>query len=128
MPHTGFLLTILFGALKFSGASLTFLVALLTGLTIKKIERKDFGLPLFVCAILLLVLQPIIARELDVITGNMESMTSVLLVLLGAMPASPLVIAYSVRYGCDVDLAAKLVVNTCVISIFTIPILAYIYF
>ncbi len=128
LPHTGFLLTILFGALKFSGASLTFLVALLTGLTIKKIERKDFGLPLFVCAILLLVLQPIIARELDVITGNMESMTSVLLVLLGAMPASPLVIAYSVRYGCDVDLAAKLVVNTCVISIFTIPILAYIYF
>jgi predicted permease len=81
-------------------------------------ERKDFGLPLLVCATLLLVLQPIIAKELDVFTGNMESMTSVLLLLLGAMPASPLVIVYSVRYGCDVDLASKLVVSTCVLSIF----------
>jgi len=128
LPHTGFILTIFFGALQFSGISLTLLVALLTGLTLKRMERKDFGLPLFVCATLLLILQPIIAQELDLITGHMESMTSVLLLLLGAMPASPLVIVYSVRYGCDVDLASKLVVSTCVLSILTLPILAYVYF
>jgi predicted permease len=128
LPHTGFLLTVFFGALQFSGISLTLLVALLTGLTLKRMERKDFGLPLFVCATLLLILQPIIAQELDLITGHMESMTSVLLLLLGAMPASPLVIVYSVRYGCDVDLASKLVVSTCVLSILTLPILAYVYF
>lgn len=128
LPHTGFLLTVFFGALQFSGISLTLLVALLTGLTLKRVERKDFGLPLLVCATLLLVLQPIIAKELDVFTGDMESMTSVLLLLLGAMPASPLVIVYSVRYGCDVDLASKLVVSTIILSIFTLPILAYVYF
>ncbi len=128
LPHTGFLLTIVFGALQFSGISLTFLVALLTGLTIKKMERKDFGLPLFTCALLLLIVQPVIAYEIDAVTGHMDSMTSVLLLLLGAMPASPLAIAFSVRYGCDVDLAAKLVVSTCVISMVTLPILAYVYF
>ena len=128
LPHTGFLLTILFGALQFSGLSLTFLAALLTGLTMNKIERKDFGLPLFVCALLLLIVQPVIAYEIDAITGNTESMTSVLLLLLGAMPASPLVIAYAVRYGGDVDLASKLVVCTYALSMFTLPILAYIYF
>ena len=93
-----------------------------------KIERKDFGLPLFVCALLLLIVQPVIAYEIDAITGNTESMTSVLLLLLGAMPASPLVIAYAVRYGCDVDLASKLVVCTYMLSMFTLPILAYVYF
>ena len=128
LPHTGFLLTILFGALQFSGLSLTFLAALLTGLTMNKIERKDFGLPLFSCALLLLVAQPVIAYEIDAITGETESMTSVLLLLLGAMPASPLVIAYAVRYGGDVDLASKLVVCTYALSMFTLPILAYIYF
>lgn len=127
LPRTGFLLTIVFGALQFTGISLTFLVALLTGLTLKKMKREDFGFPLFVCATLLLVVQPIIAYELNVITGNIESMTSILLLLLGAMPASPLVIAFSVRYGCDVDLASKLVVSTCIISIFTLPLLAYLY-
>ena len=127
LPRTGFLLTIAFGALQFSGISLTFLVALLTGLTMKKMKREDFGLPLFACATLLLVVQPIIAYELDAITGNIESMTSILLLLLGAMPASPLVIAFSVRYGCDVDLAAKLVVSTCIMSIVTLPVLAYVY-
>ena len=128
LPHTGFLLTIVFGALQFSGISLTFLAALLTGLTIKKIGRKDLGLPFFTCAALLLLVQPVIAYELDAVTGNIDSMASVLILLLGAMPASPLVIAYSVRYGCDVDLAAKLVISTCALSMLTLPLLAYLYF
>ena len=128
LPHTGFLLTIVFGALQFSGISLTFLAALLTGLTMKKIGRKDLGLPFLSCALLLLLVQPVIAYELDAVTGDMDSMASVLVLLLGAMPASPLVIAYSVRYGCDVDLAAKLVICTCALSIFTLPLLAYLYF
>jgi predicted permease len=128
LPHTGFLMTIVFGALQFSGISLTFLAALLTGLTMKKIGRKDLGLPFFTCAALLLLVQPVIAYELDAVTGSTNSMASVLVLLLGAMPASPLVIAYSVRYGCDVDLAAKLVISTCALSMFTLPLLAYLYF
>lgn len=127
LPHAGLLLTVIFGALKFSGISLTFLVALLTGLTIKSMSRKDFGLPLIACSALLLIAEPIIAREIDAVTGTEESLTSTLLLLLGAMPASPLAIAFSVRYGCDVDLAAKLVVSTCVISVVTLPLLAYIF-
>lgn len=127
LPHTGLILTVVFGALKFSGVSLTFLVALLTGLTIKPMSRKDFGLTLIACSALLLIIEPMIARELDALTGTELSLTSTLLLLLGAMPSSPLVIAFSVRYGCDVDLAAKLVVSTCVLSIATLPFIAYIY-
>lgn len=127
LPHDGLVLTVIFGALKFSGISLTFLVALLTGLTIKRMGRNDFGWPLIVCSALLLVAEPIIAREIDAVTGTEESLTSTLLLLLGAMPASPLAIAFSVRYGCDVDLAAKLVVSTCIISTLTLPLLAYFY-
>lgn len=127
LPQEGLVLTVIFGALKFSGISLTFLVALLTGLTIKLMHRKDFGLPLILCSALLLVAEPILAHEFDRVTGNEESLTSMLLLLLGAMPASPLAIAFSVRYGCDTDLAAKLVASTCVISIVTLPLITYIY-
>lgn len=127
LPQTGLVLTVIFGALKFSGISLTFLVALLTGLTIKPMSQKDFGLPLIVCSALLLVAEPILASALDSLTGTEESLTATLLLLLGAMPASPLAIAFSVRYGCDVDLAAKLVASTCVISMITLPLITYFY-
>ena len=127
LPQTGWILTVIFGALKFAGISLTFLVALLTGLTIKPMNTKDFGLPLILCAALLLVVEPILASWFDTFTGNVESLTSTLLLLLGAMPASPLAIAFSVRYGCDVDLAAKLVASTCVLSIVTLPLVTYLY-
>lgn len=126
-PQSGIVLTIMFGAFKFAGISLTFLVALLTGLTIKPMVRRDFGWPLIVCSALLLVAEPILVSWIDKVTGHEESLTSTLLLLLGAMPASPLAIAFSVRYGCDVDLAAKLVASTCVLSMITLPLITYMY-
>lgn len=127
LPQSGLVFTVIFGAFKFAGISLTFLVALLTGLTITPIVKKDFGWPLIVCSALLLIAEPLLVSWLDKVTGHEESMTSTLLLLLGAMPASPLAIAFSVRYGCDVDLAAKLVASTCVLSIITLPLIAHLY-
>lgn len=126
LPQTGMVLTVVFGFLKFSGVSLTFLVALLTGLTITPLTRKDFGRPLIACALLLLVVEPVLCNTFDRATGE-KTMASTLLLLLGAMPASPLVIAFSVRYGCDTELASKLVVNTCFLSIVTLPLIVLYY-
>lgn len=126
LPQSGLLLTVIFGSLKFAGISLTFLVALLTGLTVKPLMRSDFGRPLIFCAALLLVAEPILAYKFDEAFGEV-SMTSTLLLLLGSMPASPLAIAFSLRYGCDVDLASKLVASTCVLSGITLPLVTYLY-
>ena len=126
LPVSGLLPSIIFGALKFTGMSLTFLVALLTGLTVKPITRKDLGWPLICCALLVLIAEPILAYEFDRHIGA-EGPSSPLLLLLGAMPASPIAIALSLRYGCNVELASKLVVATCIICVATLPLIAYIY-
>ena len=126
LPVSGIFLSVIFGALKFTGISLTFLVALLTGLTVKPITRNDLGLPLICCAILVLIVEPILAYTIDGYIGAQGS-SSPLLLLLGAMPASPIAIALSLRYGCNVDIASKLVVGTCIICVVTLPSIAYIY-
>lgn len=126
LPVNGAFLTILFGAMKFTGISLTFLVALLTGLTVKPITKRDLGWPMICCALLVLIIEPILAYEIDLRIGD-QSPSSALLLLLGAMPSSPIAIALSLRYGCDVELSSKLVVGTCVICAITLPSLAYFY-
>lgn len=126
LPVTGTFITIVFGAMKFTGISLTFLVALLTGLTVKPITKSDLGWPMITCALLVLIIEPLLAYELDLYIGD-QSRSSALLLLLGAMPSSPIAIALSLRYGCDVDLSSKLVVGTCIICMITLPSIAYIY-
>ena len=126
LPVNGTLLTIIFGALKFTGISLTFLVALLTGLTVKPLTKSDLGWPLLTCALLVLIIEPILAYEFDLHIGE-ETPSSALLLLLGAMPSSPIAIALSLRYGCDVDLSSKLVVGTCILCAITLPSIAYFY-
>ena len=126
LPVNGALLTIIFGALKFTGISLTFLVALLTGLTVKPLTKSDLGWPLLTCALLVLIIEPIFAYEFDLHIGE-ETPSSALLLLLGAMPSSPIAIALSLRYGCDVDLSSKLVVGTCILCAITLPSIAYFY-
>ena len=126
LPVNGALLTIIFGALKFTGISLTFLVALLTGLTVKPLTKSDLGWPLLTCALLVLIIEPIFAYEFDLHIGE-ETPSSALLLLLGARPSSPIAIALSLRYGCDVDLSSKLVVGTCILCAITLPSIAYFY-
>lgn len=126
LPVSGTFLTILFGALKLTSISLTFLVALLTGLTIQPMTRKDIGLTLFCSSVLLLVAEPVLAHAFDRYMGD-SSLSNKVVLLLAAMPASPLAVAFSMRYGCDVELASKLVVGTCVLSAITLPILVYVY-
>jgi len=125
-PVSGPILAVIFGALKFISLSLTFLVALLTGLTIKPLSKADLSWPLIFCVILALIVEPMLAYEIDLHVGD-QNISSVLLVLLGAMPSSPLAIALSLRYGCDVGLSSKLVVGTCIICAITLPVITYFY-
>ena len=126
LPTSGPFLDVIFGALKFIGISLTFLVALLTGLTIKPLAKNDFSWPLISCSVLVLVLEPLLAYHFKLQNGN-KDFSTILLLLLGSMPSSPLAIAFSLRYGCNVALASKLVVGTSIICGVTLPIISYYY-
>ena len=123
-PVSGPFLDVIFGALKFTGISLTFFVALLTGLTVRPLTKHDFGMPLIFCSVLVLMLEPILAYYFKLHDGN-KDISSTLLLLLGSMPSSPLAIAFSLRYGCNVALASKLVVGTSIICGITLPLIAY---
>jgi predicted permease len=101
-------------------------VALLTGLTIKPLAKNDFSWPLISCSVLVLVLEPLLAYHFKLQNGN-KDFSTILLLLLGSMPSSPLAIAFSLRYGCNVALASKLVVGTSIICGVTLPIISYYY-
>lgn len=123
-PHQGPVLTILFGALDFAGNSLTFLTAALVGLTLKPITRADLGWPLGICAALLLIVEPVVAYQSHFAIGESPEL-SYLLLLLASMPSASISIAFSLRYGCNAELASKLVAGTTLISIVTLPLFAW---
>ena len=123
-PREGLVLTILFGTLDYVGNSLSFLTAALVGLTLTPIRRTDFGWPLAICAALLLVVEPVIAYRAHFAIGESPEL-SYLLLLLASMPSASLSIAFSLRHGCNAELAAKLVAGTSLISIVTLPLIAY---
>lgn len=74
--------------------------------------------------LLLLAVEPILAHQLDSVIGISSSTTPVMS-LLAAMPATPLVVAFAIRYGGDEKLASTLVIGSCVLSAVTLPLMAY---
>ena len=124
LPHAGPVLTVLYGTLDFSGNSVTFLTAALVGLTLTPIKRSDFGRALLICAGLLLVAEPLIAYHAHLAIDESREL-SFLLLLLASMPSASLSIAFSLMYGCNVELASKLVAGTTLCSIVTLPLFAW---
>lgn len=118
----------LFDALKVVEGAMPFLVAILTGLSLQRmpIVQKTFFVIASACILLLLV-QPALVEvllhwldisDIDSPTLQMRQVTF----LLATMPATPLAIAFSVRYGGDAALAGSLVIATTLLSAASIPL------
>jgi malate permease and related proteins len=115
----------LFGALTLTGAALPFLAAAVTGLSLTHTDWRRLmpligvsqvlqliAKPLFVLAIISALPVPNIDREVTL--------------LLAALPASPLAAAFASRFGGDTELASALVVSSTLLSVVTLPLIAWI--
>ncbi|MFM7084330.1 MAG: AEC family transporter [Hyphomicrobium sp.] len=119
-----FFLEPIFGSMKLMGETISFLVALSIGLSLKHFpERKDLR-AILICGFFILIAEPILAYFIDQWTGakNLDQQVSF---LLGAMPAAPIIAVYAIRYETDPKFASTLITATTVMSAVTIPILMF---
>lgn len=122
LPTTGVILSPIFEGLKLCGDTLPFLAAVLTGLSIQKFPVRGMGPVIVACCFLLLFVEPILVNHLvDLFNHPVDRQQ--LTFLLAAMPASPLIVAFAVRYGGDDKLAGTLVLATTVVSAVSLPLI-----
>jgi malonate transporter len=122
LPTSGVIFSPVFFSLKLCGDTLPFLVAALTGLSMRGISLRGLGPIVIACCLLLLVLEPALVNYfIDLFGQPIERQQ--LTFLLAAMPASPLAVAFAVRYGGDEKLAGTLVLATTVVSAISLPLL-----
>jgi len=124
LPVTGYFPLILFTGLTTIGAALPFLAAVVTGLAFEPIKIKN-NLPLLcVVALSQFVAQPLIS---DYFVGfiDVPGMERDVGLMMSALPSAPLAVIICTRYGCNAQLASTMVLFTCILSIFTLPLTAF---
>lgn len=119
-PTLGPLLTPIFNALDFAGATLVFMVALLNALALEPISLKSHGFAILFCTFLVLLLEPLLVYWMESYS-QISIRDMQISFILAAMPASNSVIAYSIRYHTDAKLAAALVTSTAVLDCLVLP-------
>lgn len=113
-----------FGALSLVAASLPFLAAMITGMSLAPIDWRRLAPEIVLGQTLQLVLKPLfVLWALSVLPlANLDREVTL---LLSALPASPLAVAFASRYGGDTNLATSLVVASTVISVVTLPFISW---
>lgn len=122
-PTSGFVMDMLFGACTISSAALPFCSAFLVGMTFVMPRIGKDASVIATGLILALIAEPLVAvylLELYPFTAE----TRVITLLFASMPASPLSVVMALRYGCDAELASKLVTTTLIVSAISLPIVA----
>jgi len=123
LPTSGMGLDVIFGACRMIGASLPFVVAMVVGLSLEKLDfGKDLGV-LVAGALLALIIEPWVAERL-INMYPVDQQTRLITVLFSAMPSTPLGVVLAVRYGGDVSLASKLATFTLIMSAVSLPLIA----
>ena len=122
IPSDNFIINMLFKALNIISASMTFLVAIIIGLSLKPIRMKGVVTVLILAAFFQLAFQPFITYGIFslISEGNAHHQATL---FLSAMPATPLAVVFCARYGADSELASQIVIFTCVLSLISLPIL-----
>jgi predicted permease len=122
LPTTGAILSPFFEGLKICGDTLPFFSAVLTGLSLQKVELKGISSIMLTCCILLLVIEPTLVNYLVDLFGQPVERQQITF-LLAALPASPLIVAFAFRYGGDQQLAGTLVLVTTIVSGISLPLM-----
>jgi predicted permease len=113
----------LFEGLNIVSASMTFLVAVIIGLSLKPIKMKGIWIVLILAAFFQLALQPFITYGIFSLLSEQNEHHQATL-FLSAMPATPLAVVFCARYGANAQLASQIVIFTCILSLLSIPIVS----
>jgi len=114
-----------FGALTLTGAALPFLAAAVTGLSLTRTDWRRLMPLIGLSQVLQLVAKPLFVL-LMLSAMSVPNIDREVTLLLAALPASPLAAAFASRFGGDTELASTLVVSSTVLSVVTLPFIAWI--
>jgi predicted permease len=114
----GDMITPLFDAIGIIAKSNTFLVALTVGVLLQFSSLRSIAWIVFAVIAIKLILSPLLVY-LPASMMTLESWQMQVLILEAAMPSAMLSVVLANRYGCDAELAAKLVFATLIASLFT---------
>lgn len=123
IPNEGYAQNILFGGLSMLSASLPFLAAVVTGLAFNWSLLSQFKRILVATAIIQLIIEPYISDYVISLFSMPESVRQISL-LLEALPASPLAVAFCSRYNGNTQLASAIILCTTALAAITLPIAA----
>ena len=123
IPSDIFIVKMLFEGLNIISASMTFLVAVIIGLSLKPIKMKGIWIVLILAAFFQLALQPFITYGIFSLLNEQNEHHQATL-FLSAMPATPLAVVFCARYGANAQLASQIVIFTCILSLISIPIVS----
>lgn len=121
LPIQGGALTVLFGAATLMGSSLPLLSAMVTGLTLQPVSLRGMLPAILLSQSLQLIVKPLIAFGIMVLLAMPVDHRMVM--MLSAMPASPLAVIYAARYGGDTALSTTLVSVSLLMSFITLPVM-----
>ena len=124
LPVNGYFSLILFTGLTMIGAALPFLSAVVTGLAFEPIKIKKNLALLVVVALSQFVAQPLLS---DYFVGfiDVPDIERDVGLMMSALPSAPMAVIICTRYGCNAQLASTMVLFTCILSIFTLPLTAF---
>jgi predicted permease len=95
------------------------------GLSLEKFDFRSDLATIVAVAVVCLAIEPLLVSSIThVMTIDMQ--TRVVANLFAAMPTSPLVVVFALKYGGDVVLASKLSMATLLLSTATLPLFALI--
>lgn len=123
IPSDGYAQRVLFGGLSMLSAALPFLAAIVTGLAFTWHELGRAKIILVTCVFLQLIVEPFISDHVITFFNLPENVRQVAL-LLEALPASPLAVAFCSRYNGDIKLASAIILCTSALAVITLPIAA----
>ena len=114
-----------FGALTLIGAALPFLAAAVTGLSLTHTDWRRLMPLIGLSQVLQLIAKPLFVL-LMISAMSVPNLDRQVTLLLAALPASPLAAAFASRFGGDTELASTLVVSSTMLSVITLPFIAWI--
>ncbi len=124
LPVNGYFSLILFTGLAMIGAALPFLSAVVTGLAFEPIKIKKNLSLLVIVALSQFVAQPLLS---DYFVGfiDVPDIERDVGLMMSALPSAPMAVIICTRYGCNAQLASTMVLFTCILSVFTLPLTAF---
>ncbi|MBS0644954.1 MAG: hypothetical protein JSS43_34220 [Proteobacteria bacterium] len=124
IPSTTPGIATVFGALTLVAAALPFLAAVVTGLSLAPLDWRRLAPAILCSQALMLLAKPLLVWWVLSLTG-IRTFDQEVTLLLAALPASPLAVAFASRFGGDAELATGLVVSSALLSVATLPLVSW---